>query len=173
MSSPKPTPESAAAARAAIGGITFVPSMMRNVAIRIVVNALHDHDRIFWADEIDLSFVPLKERSAIGTAWRSLVGAGILKRTSLTRRSTIKASKGRSVFKYRIANDERARAFLAANGWSGKITDKGEALLFPMEEIEGKPSIARNTAKKSRRPAKAKPGPATEPIATQPELSQK
>lgn len=117
--------------------ITWKPSIMRNVAIKIVARAVWEGDKVFWADDVDLDFVPADSRNCIGMAWRQMVKAGILKRTDLNRRSTKAASKGRVVFKYRLASAARANTFLERNGWTGKIGPHGEQYLFDHEEMNG------------------------------------
>lgn len=110
---------------------------MRNVAIAIAARAIEEGDRVFWADAVDLKFVGAEDRNCIGMAWRRLVNAGILKRMDLNRRSTNKASKGRIVFKYRLASEGLARTFLERNGWTGRVAVNGERLLFDAQEMRG------------------------------------
>lgn len=117
--------------------VTWKPSIMRNIAIAIVARAIWEQDKVFWADDIDFGFVPADSRNCIGGAWRQLVKAGIVKRTNLNRRSTKKASRGRTVFKYRLADAKRANTFLDRNGWTGKIGRRGEQFLFEIQEMNG------------------------------------
>lgn len=133
----KPGEADAALDEAFMRQVTWKPSVMRNIAIRIAARAISEGDRIFWADDIDFDFVEAADRNCIGGAWRQLVKAGIVKRTDLNRRSIKKASKGRTVFKYRLVSATRAETFLKRNGWTGNITSKGEKLLFAVEEMRG------------------------------------
>jgi hypothetical protein len=133
----KPGEADAALDEAFMRQVTWKPSVMRNIAIKIAARAISEGDRIFWADDIDFDFVEPGDRNCIGGAWRQLVKAGIVKRTDLNRRSTKKASRGRTVFKYRLASAARAETFLKRNGWTGNITARGERLLFNVEEMRG------------------------------------
>lgn len=133
MNPPAPTPETLDAAT--IKALTWKPTIVRNVAIRIVSQAVEAHDRIFWADNIDFDFIGPSDSACIGLAWRMLVKVGILKRTDLNRRSIKESSRGRVVFKYRVACLKRAAIFLERNGWSGRVGPKGEQFLFPIEEL--------------------------------------
>lgn len=139
--------------------LTWKPSIMRNIAITIAARAVYEEDRVFWADDIDFGFIDKKDRNCIGMAWRMLISAGILKRTNLNRRSTKDASKGRVVFKYRLASKTRAETFLRRNGWTGKVTARGESLLFPVEELVGMDEAELRNIESLKHPPSPKSGP--------------
>lgn len=94
--------------------LTWKPSVMRDIAGEIVRSFLRD--RIAWSDEVDLSGVPPESANAIGLCWRQLTRAGIVEPMGQFQRSTRPEARGRRVFKYRLASEARALAFLRANG---------------------------------------------------------
>lgn len=117
--------------------LTWKPGPCANIAIRIVEQSIKEDDRIFFADEVPLDFVSWQETNAIGMCWRKLIQAGILKRLNVNRRSKKEGSRGRLVFKYRVADEELAKAFLELNKWTGKVEPNGEGLLFDHAELNG------------------------------------
>lgn len=110
----------------ALKQLTWKPGAMRNIAIAIAQAFLGD--RIQWADEVDLSNVAAKDKNCIGSAWRLLAKAGIIEPIGGFRRSIKEASRGRKVFKYRLASERLAKTFLSRNGVTGHTT--GQPDLF-------------------------------------------
>lgn len=108
--------------------LTWKPGINVNVAVAILKGFIED--RIQWTDEVDLGFVLPTDVNCIGTTWRRLSNLGILKPMEQFRRSTKDASKGRKVFKYRLANEGLAKAFLKRNGWTPNVT-AGQTEMFP------------------------------------------
>lgn len=106
---------------------------MRNVAIKIVSRAVQENDRIFWSDDVDLAFLEPSEWAVIGMAWRKLLALRIIARMNLHRKSKRPGSRGRTIFKYRLASEALAQQFLAVNAWTGSASPSGERLLFPVE----------------------------------------
>jgi hypothetical protein len=111
---------------ATIAQLSFKAGTCKDIAVTIVVAMLDD--RIQWQDEIDLSFVEPADKNCIGMTWRRLIKLGMLERLSLNRRSTQKAAKGRTVWKYHLKSSALAQRFLSANGRA--IRDKKQPELF-------------------------------------------
>lgn len=94
--------------------LTWKPSCCRNVAVDIVRSFLED--RIQFSDHVPLDWVADADANVIGATWKRLVDAGILAPMGQFKRSEKEASRGRKVFKYRLASEKLAQTFLARNG---------------------------------------------------------
>ncbi len=94
--------------------LAWKPTKHRDIALAITTHFLRD--RIAWADTVDLSFVAAEDLNCIGTAWRELMRVRILEPMGMFKRSKKEDSKGRKVFKYRLASEPLARAFLRRHG---------------------------------------------------------
>lgn len=116
----------------ALKQLTWKPNIIRNVGIAITRHYLDD--RIAWADEVELEEITKNNSACIGTAWRMLAKAKIIERVPQTRRSTKANSKGRTVFKYRLLSEKRARTFLARNGYTALTPGQPELPVFGVEK---------------------------------------
>ena len=104
----------------AIKQLTWKPTVMRDVAHIIVSHFLKD--RIAWSDDVEIAGLRHEDMNCIGSAWRLLTGAGVIAPLAQFRRSTKEASKGRKVFKYRLASQAKAETWLARNGFQNLVT---------------------------------------------------
>lgn len=95
----------------AIKQLIWKPGPMRTAAVQIV-NAAMDSG-IVWPDQIDFSGVEEQDKNCIGTAFRLLMKESIIMRTDRFRRSESGASKGRTIFGYRLLDPLKAATFLA------------------------------------------------------------
>ena len=94
--------------------LTWKPSVLRNVACRIV-RAMLDGGQFssgLWPDQVDISDVGDDDRNTIGSAYRLLTKAAIIEPTADFRRSKAKGARGRKVFKYVLGRRSRAETFL-------------------------------------------------------------
>lgn len=88
------------------------------LSYRIVTAALNA--RSVWPDEIETGDIPAAHRGTVGNAFKSLAIRGVLRRSSDIRRSKADGSKGRTIFRYDLADEQAARAFLREN--DGAVT---------------------------------------------------
>lgn len=93
--------------------MAFKPGAVRNTMLDVAEQLLSD--RIKWGDEFELTPGP-DDRNCIGTAFKQLMGIGVLTRMEQHRRSKREGQKGRLVWKYRLASEPLARCFMARNG---------------------------------------------------------
>lgn len=100
--------------QATIKQLTWKPSTVRSIAVRIV-RAAHSNATIY-PEDVDVSDIPPGDANCVGIAFRMLSGAGVIKRSGRYRKSNRVASNGRTVFEYQIEHQERANTFLVRNG---------------------------------------------------------
>ena len=110
----------------ALKQLTWKPGALRNVAIAVVEKVVALPFTV-WPDEIDLESIALDDRNCIGSAWRLLTKAGIVKHSGDYRRSTAETSRGRTIFRYELASLSLAQTFLTRNG---RTPTKPQAELF-------------------------------------------
>lgn len=92
--------------------LCFKPSQTTNAMLDIVEQMLAGKT---WGDEFTLS-PDAASRNTIGTAYKLLMGAGVVQQTGAHRRSAIKEQKGRVCWEYRLVSTALARTFLSRNG---------------------------------------------------------
>lgn len=96
--------------------LTWKPTLMRAVAIRIVRRALGGASYVTFPDDIDFADVPPGSRNCIGTAFKMLTKAGILHMADVRRKSKAPCANGRTINGYYLLNYARAETFLKRNG---------------------------------------------------------
>lgn len=95
--------------------LTWKPSTCQQIALAIVAFFTAHPFNSHFTDEVDLSFVSKSDTSCIGTAWRNLCRNDILEHGTNFRRSKKEASKGSTIFDYRLKSVARAKTFLQRN----------------------------------------------------------
>lgn len=95
--------------------MTWKPGPLRDVAC-LIAERVSVSPFTIWPDEIILTSIGSEDRNCVGSAWRLLTKAGIIKPTSDFRRSTAETSRGRKIFRYDLASQSLARTFLIRNG---------------------------------------------------------
>jgi hypothetical protein len=91
----------------------FKSEAVKRYACRVAEIAA-DHGAV-WPDEVDVELVNEEDRNCVGGVYRWLKNAGILVHTTEFRRSKADGAKGRTIFKYLLANESLARTFLRRN----------------------------------------------------------
>lgn len=99
----------------ALKQLTWKAGPLRDVACLIAEKVTVEPYTI-WPDEIALASINSDDRNCVGSAWRLLTRAGVIKPTSDFRRSTAETSRGRKIFRYDLASMALARTFLRRNG---------------------------------------------------------
>ena len=103
----------------AVHQFTWKNDAIRNAAVRIVRKALEADVGEFFPDDVDMdgfdATIPDPSPNCVGSAYRILMNAEIIKRTGRYRRSEAKKSNGRTVFGLMLANAAFARTFMKRN----------------------------------------------------------
>ncbi len=99
----------------ALKQMTWKPGPLRDVAC-LIAEKVSVEPFTIWPDEIVLTAINRDDRNCVGSAWRLLTKAGVIKPTADFRRSTAETSRGRKIFRYELASLSLARTFLKRNG---------------------------------------------------------
>lgn len=83
-------------------------------ACKVVAVAV-GHNEV-WPDDIPITDIERQHKNVVGGAYRWLKNIGIIEHTKDFRCSTALASKGRTIFKWRLINESLAYPFLRRNG---------------------------------------------------------
>jgi len=114
-----------------IAQLLFKAGPCRAVAVAIAKAFLDSPGDSVWSDEVQLPELAADDKNVIGTAWKNLARLGLVQRQEGVgdhRRSTREASRGRTVWRYRIMDAASLRTFLARNGGSNGVQSQPELL---------------------------------------------
>lgn len=97
----------------AVAQLTWKPTVMRTIAVRIVRMALER--RKLWPSDVELDDVVKADKNCTGTAYRQLNRFGVIKQTGKRQQSRRDASNGTQEFEWRLKSKKRAKTFLGRN----------------------------------------------------------
>ena len=106
----------------ALKQLVWKPSTVRNIAVGKAEKIILPPFKL-WPDQVPLDAVSQEDRQVVGTAWRLLSKADVIKQTGNYRKSTASGRRSSSVFEYQLNSMNRAQTFLKRNGVTPMLSE--------------------------------------------------